>query len=198
MNLFFRIANETANNKKSIDRLRLASWCNNNSNTSVSLEKHFDAFIIDFNQMKIWFSSNERRSLRQKFLHLAKECIKLKDFGSATIITENLADSAYKLPYCKLYKYMRLLKKMTNVFPLFLAPSFQTITKSSTYLMIEKALVQNKQNVARFLKNSSLVYQLRKEADHLILKLTYEIQKEMKEQYNPRYQEKVRKFSKNF
>jgi len=64
--------------------------------------------------------------------------------------------------------------------------------------MIEKALVENKQNVARFSKNSLLVNQLRNEANNLTLQLTLEIQKEMKQQHNRIYQEKVGKFQKNF
>jgi hypothetical protein len=79
---------------------------------------------------------------------------------------------------------------------MFSAPSFQTITKSSTYLTIEKALVQNKHNVVRFSKNSLFVTKLREEANNLTLALTHEIQKEMEQQHNQRYQEKVRKFDK--
>jgi len=73
----------------------------------------------------------------------------------------------------------------------FLAPSFQRITKSSIYRSIEKALVQNKQNISRLPKNSSLIRQLRNEADNLTLLLTYEIQKEMRHRHNEEYKNRV-------
>jgi len=104
MNLFFRIANASTSDRNSTDWFQSTSFCNNNSNDFASLKKSFGKLIVDFDRMKIQFSSGERRPLRQYFLHLAEQCIKLKDFKSAIIITENLADSAYKLPYCKYYK----------------------------------------------------------------------------------------------
>lgn len=60
-----------------------------------------DQLAIEFEQTKIHFSSDQRRSLRQHFLSLADECIKLDDSRTAAIIKAKFADSAYKLPYCK-------------------------------------------------------------------------------------------------
>lgn len=77
------------------------------------MNKHLNKLISDFDRMKIYYSSDERRSLREHFLHLSKQCMKLKDFKSAITITENLADSAFKLPYCKYYKQINLLKIKT-------------------------------------------------------------------------------------
>lgn len=64
--------------------------------------------------------------------------------------------------------------------------------------MIEKALVQNKQHVYEFSKNSSIVNRLREEATNLTLQLTREIQREINQQHNQTIEEKARKFPKNF
>jgi len=87
----FRIANESKNHKHTTDWFQIKSLCNNS----------LDTLIVEFEQVKIQFSPNERRSLRQHFVSLANECIKLRDFRTATTITEKLANSAYKLPYRK-------------------------------------------------------------------------------------------------
>jgi hypothetical protein len=64
--------------------------------------------------------------------------------------------------------------------------------------MIEKALVQNKQHVYEFSKNSSIVDRLREEATKLTLQLTREIQREIEQQHNQPFEEKSRKFQNNF
>jgi hypothetical protein len=64
--------------------------------------------------------------------------------------------------------------------------------------MIEKALVQNKQHVYEFSKNSSIVNRLREEATNLTLQLTREIQREINQQHNQTIEEKARKFPKKF
>jgi hypothetical protein len=102
----FRIANESINNRNTIDWFQMKSLCKNYDNNSITLHKYLDKLIVQFNRIKTQFSPNERRSLRQHFLHLADECNKSNDFQSATIVTKQLADSAYKLPYCKCNQYI--------------------------------------------------------------------------------------------
>jgi hypothetical protein len=79
----------------------------------------------------------------------------------------------------------------------FIAPRFQLVTKSSTHLLLEKALVQNKQDVYQFFTNASVLNRLRGEARKLTLELTREIQREMKQQYNETDGKKAGKFHKN-
>jgi len=72
------------------------------------------------------------------------------------------------------------------------------VRKSSTHLMIEKALAQNKQYVFQFFKNLSTVNWLREVATNLTWELTLEIQRELKEQDNQIQREKARKSETNF
>jgi len=72
------------------------------------------------------------------------------------------------------------------------------VTKSSTHLMIEKALAQNKQYVFQFFTNLSTVNWLREVATNLTWELTLEIQRELKEQDNQIQREKARKSETNF
>ncbi len=64
--------------------------------------------------------------------------------------------------------------------------------------MIEKALAQNKQYVFQFFTNLSTVNWLREVATNLTWELTFEIQRELKEQDNQIQREKARKSRTNF
>lgn len=75
----------------------------------------------------------------------------------------------------------------------FLAPSFQRITKSLTYLSIEKELEENKQNISQLPRDSSFITELRTEAERLVIALSHEIRKEIEQQHNEKYQNEVGK-----
>ena len=81
---------------------------------------------------------------------------------------------------------------------MFLAPRFQMMRKGSTHLMIEEALVRNKQQVSEFWKNSSIVKRLREVAVNLTLALTHEISREILQECNQTNASESRKFQNNF
>jgi hypothetical protein len=66
--------------------------------TMTSIEKHLQDLLFKFDICKSKLSADNRRLLRQRFLHLAEECQKRNASNEIIYLAKKLADHAYKLP----------------------------------------------------------------------------------------------------
>ena len=63
-----------------------------------SIEQDLTYLLMKFDIVKSQFSSHARRSLRQRFSHLAEQCQKRNAPKQIVSLAINLADHAYKMP----------------------------------------------------------------------------------------------------
>lgn len=77
--------------------------CENNRNMT-SIEEYLTNVLVKFKINKSRFSAADRISLRKRFSHLIQQCHRRNAAKNVISLVMQLADHAYKLPECMLYK----------------------------------------------------------------------------------------------
>lgn len=65
------------------------------------------------------------------------------------------------------------------------------IRKNLNYFKIEKLIKKNKENIFKFYKNLTILNELREQASNLTQQLSFEIQQDLKEQFEKLSQEQI-------
>jgi hypothetical protein len=93
----FRLANVNLRTNDSIELTNVEMLCHINQ-TMTNIEQQLTNLLAKFEIKKSQFSSNDRRLLRQYFIHLAKQCQNRNATKEIVSLAGQLADHAYKLP----------------------------------------------------------------------------------------------------
>lgn len=93
----FRLANETSNRNNTLDLTYLATLCDTNQNHA-NIGQYLRNVLLQLELVKTNYSSNDRRSLRQRFSNLAEQCRKRNVSKDILSFVMQLADRAFKLP----------------------------------------------------------------------------------------------------
>ncbi|CAF1478778.1 unnamed protein product [Adineta ricciae] len=161
------LANESLTYNYTFDLTHLQMLCNGNRKTT-NLDQYFNETFVHFESIKGNFSTDTRRSWRQRFSDLAQECQKQNVSQEIVSFIMKLADHAYKLPEPPV-------------------PALVT-RKSELHIHLEQEINETKRAIYKFTTNGTTVTELRNKIVELIKKLTVEMRREIFEEEKLRNQ----------